>query len=112
MSCGCGKRQDEALAGTTLRMSTATENPSSGLYDISSAPDCTEPYHGAFAKSNTIVYVVDINGPNETFFKKGQRNEATRMARIQRGEGGRRLLLATVQPANLCHDTMVALFGA
>lgn len=106
MSCGCGKRQDQALAGTTLRTSLATENPSTGLYDISSVPGCTEPYHGAFAKSTAYVYVVDINGPSETFFKRGQRNDATRMARINK------LQLAQVHPSNLCHETMVALFGA
>jgi hypothetical protein len=105
ISCGCGKRQDEALAGTTLRMSTAVEN-SAGLYDISSFPDCDTPYHGAFAKSNVTVYVVDINGPNEQFFLKSQRNEAARIARTQK------LTLAHLRPNNICHDAMVGLFGA
>lgn len=86
-------------------MSTAREN-SSGLYDTTSAPGCTEPYSGAFAKSNVTVYVVDINGPQERYFLRKQRDEATRFARMNK------LTLAHVHPANLCHDTMVELFGA
>lgn len=106
MSCGCGKRQDEALAGTTLRQSRAVENASTGLYDVSSFPDCDVAYHGAFAKSNVTVYVVDINGPNEQFFLKSQRNDAAKIARTQK------LTLAHLHPANLCHDAMIGLFGA
>lgn len=106
MGCGCNKRQDQALAGTTLRSSTNLEANSAGVYDISSAPGCTEAYYGAFSKANVHVYVVDINGPNETFFVRGDRNQATQLARTER------LKLDVVHPSNLCHETMVALFGA
>lgn len=106
MGCNCGKRQDETLVGTTLRHSPSFASSSSGIYDTMSAPGCIEPYHGAFARSNVYVYVVDINGDDEQFFLRGQRNEASQIARR-----GRRSL-DTVHPANLCHDLMVQLFGA
>lgn len=111
MSCGCNKRQDSALAGTTLRQSYATQG-TSGLYELATAPGCETPYHGTFAKSNVTVYVVGLGTADEQFFTRAQRNDATRLARTGRSSTGQRLTLDQVHPSNLCHDTMLEFLGS
>lgn len=103
MGCNCGRKQDKALAGTTLRASTSIAS-SSGIYDTTSAPGCTEPYTGAFRSA--YIYAVDINGPREQFFVRSERDKAVRLARTER------LRLDQVAATNLCNDLMIALLGA
>jgi hypothetical protein len=117
MGCGCGKRQDSALAGTTLRQSATVPN-SKGLYDLASHPDCDVPYHGAFPAAQ--IYVVGFGTEAERLYVRGQRNEATRAARTGKdpatGEPltatGGRLTLDPVLASNLCHDAVVELLGS
>jgi hypothetical protein len=77
---------------------------SKGVYVTASAPNCEEPYHGIYKTAS--VYVLDINGPNEQFFPRGERNTAVRKARTER------LTLDRVAATSLCHSTMLELLGA
>lgn len=115
--CGCGKRQDSALAGTTLRQSATIPN-SKGLYDLATHPGCEEPYHGAFPTAQ--IYVVGFGTEAERLYVRGQRNLATRAARTGKDpvtnesltpEGGR-LTLDSVLASNLCHEAALALLGS
>jgi hypothetical protein len=99
------------LAGTTLRQSYATQD-SAGLYSLAAAPDCTEPYHGEYAKSNLTLYVVALGTKDEQLFRRSQRNEATRLARTGRSANGGRLTLDQVHPSNLCHEVVVGFLGS
>lgn len=108
MSCGCSKRQDSALAGTTLRQSLTFPN-SKGLYELATYPGCDEPYHGTFPTA--YIYVVGFGTEGEKLYTRGDRNAATRAARTGH-DTGRRTTIDTVQATELCHHAVVALLGS
>lgn len=105
MGCrSCGGNRNAATYGTnTIRGTNARPN-TLGLYDTASAPECTEVYSGQFQGAS--VYVVDLNGPNETFFLRAQRGEAVTKARKEK------LTLAHLPARQFCHSVMVELLGA
>lgn len=101
MSCGCGKVRDNTLAGRRLKAERDLTLNEYGLYDLASAPGCTEGYSGPF--TSATVYVVDRGGPNERYFLRKQWDEAQIYAR-QHDAG-----LVHVMAKNLCHEPMMAL---
>ena len=74
------------------------------MISLSSAPDCTEPYHGAFQGAK--IYILAHNTAEEQLFRKGDYLEATKLART------RNLTLDTVLAVNLCHTVVVDLLQA
>jgi hypothetical protein len=100
---GCGKGRDAAYYQGAIRSSKYTVDERN-MIALTTAPECAEPYHGAFQGAR--IYVLGYGTPDERLFRKGDYLEATKLART------RNLTLDTVLAVNLCHDTMVELLQA
>jgi hypothetical protein len=102
MACGCGKRSGvEFTTGVTSSLPAEDEV---GLISLASAPDCTEKYHGVFIKSSVVVMARDTE--NEKLFRRGDQVEARHTA-VKNG-----WTLDHVRADQLCHESVVQLFGA
>jgi hypothetical protein len=73
------------------------------MFPLAAAPDCTEPYHGAFVGASLLV--VGRGTDNERIFVRGQRTDALRYAKA------RKTTLDHVQARALCHDAVLAVLG-
>ncbi len=104
MACGgCGKGVDRDRVGT-LRASAYQPDTDIGLYALASQPDCSDAYHGVYTTGT--VYVLARGTEREQLFVRGQRVEASRIARRDN------VTLDSVRADQLCHDAVLELFGA
>lgn len=104
MGCGCGQTRDQSIAGRMLRTGgTPLVLDDAGLYSMSEAPGCTEPYHGAFPAAT--VYVADLDGEFEKLFTRKDFDGASEYARRNDVD------LVHVAVKQLCHEPVFALFG-
>jgi hypothetical protein len=69
----------------------------------SAPPDCTETYHGQFTAAS--LYIVGRGTDQEHLYLKGQGEEARRVGRRDK------LTVDHVRATDVCHETVVALFG-
>ena len=104
MPCGgCGKGRDQARYEGAIRASRYDVD-ANNMISLSTAPDCTEPYHGAFQGAK--IYVLGRGTDQEQIYRKGDWQEATLQART------RNLTLDSVLAVNLCHDVVTELLKA
>jgi hypothetical protein len=76
------------------------------MIESTSSPGCADPYHGLYRAAT--VYVVDLNGPNEQFFRRGDRVLAAKVA----ASAQPRLSLNHHPARQFCHDLMCSVLGA
>lgn len=106
MGCGCGQKRVNGLDGVMLStepMSSLTLNDA-GLYNLAAAPDCTEPYNGAFPAAT--LYIADRGGPLEKMFLKSDYGAASDYARVNR------VTLVHLAAKQLCSATVTEFLGA
>jgi hypothetical protein len=104
MPCSrCGKGTDPAFLTGAIQHSSPVLDEND-LFALSSAPECTEPYHGQFLGASVIV--VGRGTDKEKLFRKGDRLEASKMARQQN------LTYDHVLAKHLCHELVVDLLRA
>ena len=91
------------MLGTILRGSSP-EQDENGLVALSSAAECTEPYHGQFTGAS--VFIVGRGTEHERLFVRGHKMDAMRWAKQHS------VTLDHVHVTNLCHEPVLALLGA
>lgn len=101
MPCNCKGRRGQDLPATIR--SAGPRIGDAQLYNLATAPDCTERYHGAFP--STDLFVVALGTENETLFMRGRKVDAGTLARQNDWT------LDRIPVANLCHEAVVAVLG-
>lgn len=102
MGCGCGSKKRDPMPFGAVRISTPKPNQY-GMFTLANG-DCSTPYTGMYRSAS--VYVVDIGGDYERLFTRADATAAVAYAKETKTR------ITHVSAHQLCHDTMIELFGA
>jgi hypothetical protein len=102
MGCRCGKnRSQHPFNGLTI---SNPQKNSSGMYDLESLGTCDEPYSGVYRSAS--IYVVGHGTDKEMVFARSDATAAVEYAKEHK------LKIGHIPARQVCHEAMIAFFGA
>lgn len=103
--CGCKNIDAPTIAGAQgIKVGANPKPGTNGVYEMSQAPGCFQPYEGDYRRDSVIV--VGLGTPSEQLFMRRERDAAIADARAKD------TTLLHLPAHNLCHAVMVGFFGS